>query len=288
MSFTANIIGTGQLGKTLGRLLVKQQLLTLVGIFNRNQERSRHALEFIGEGSIYPYLSDLPSADIYFITTSDLAIGEVAQSLCLNPNIQAGHIVVHCSGSLSSEILKPLKQKGCFIASIHPMHSFAEPEISVDHFAGTFCALEGDKEATEVLTNIFKALGAITLTINKEKKALYHSGAVFATNYLVTLSQQALFCLEGAGIEKKDALMMLIQMMKGTLSNLEKTQCPKASLTGPIKRGDVSTVQRHLSILDKELQKELYVALGKATLKLCDFSEEDSQGKDLLELFRRG
>ena len=106
--------------------------------------------------------------------------------------------------------------------------------------------------------------------IDKIKKSSYHAAGVFASNYLVTLAQQALSCLKEAGVENEIAMHVITNLMRGTVSNLEKTLSPEHSLTGPIKRGDISTIMKHIASLTDREQKHLYAALGKATLHLTD------------------
>lgn len=274
MNITVNIIGTGNLGKTIGRLIVTNRLAKIQGVFNRTPRHSTQGLQFIGEGTLYTDIISLPKSDIVLIATPDDAVSEVCLNLLQNKNIKPGCIIIHCSGSLKSDVLLPLKQIGCYIASIHPMHSFANPEISIEQYAGTFCAVEGDKEATDVVAELFNSIGSETYFINKDKKLLYHAAGVFASNYLVTLSQQSLLCLQGAGVEQEMAMKIIINIMKGTVSNLEKTMSPKSSLTGPIQRGDNVTVENHLNALDSPKQKELYAILGQATLSLTNLNQE--------------
>ena len=61
--------------------------------------------------------------------------------------------------------------------------------------------------------------------------------------------------------------------MKGTVSNLESTSSPDKSLTGPIKRADISTIRKHMDSLENSDQRHLYSALGKATISLTDHDE---------------
>ena len=275
MNITVNIIGTGNLGKTIGHLIVTNRLATIQGVFNRTPRHSTQGIQFIGEGTLYTDIISLPKSDIVLIATPDDAVSEVCLNVLQNKNIKPGCIIIHCSGSLTSDVLLPLKQMGCYIASIHPMHSFANPEISVEQYAGTFCAVEGDKEATDVVAKLFNSIGSETYFINKDKKLLYHAAGVFASNYLVTLSQQSLLCLQGAGIEQEMAMKIIINIMKGTVLNLEKTMSPKSSLTGPIQRGDNVTVKNHLNALDSPKQKELYSILGQATLSLTNLNQKE-------------
>jgi predicted short-subunit dehydrogenase-like oxidoreductase (DUF2520 family) len=167
-----------------------------------------------------------------------------------------------------------VKKNGCYIASVHPMRSFARPELSIKQYSGTYCAIEGDDEAVPEIISIFNSIGSSTYTIDKTKKASYHAAGVFASNYLVTLSHQALSCMREAGVEDDMAMKVITSLMSGTVANLEKTRSPEQSLTGPIQRGDISTIQKHIASFTNADQKKLYSALGKSTISLTSHSEE--------------
>ena len=269
-----NIIGTGNLGKTIGHLLVKNKVANILSVFNRQNISSINGIKFIGEGVQCHDICSLPNADIIFISTPDDSIAEVCAKLSNNKHIRSGSIVVHCSGSLTSDVLLSMKDLGCYIASIHPIYSFSQPDISVEQYTGTFCAFEGDKEATEVISKLFDSIGSITYPINKEKKSLYHAAGVFASNYLVTLAQQSLLCLQEAGVKRDMAMQVTTNIMKVTLLNLEISLSPEQSLTGPIQRGDIATIVKHLASFDKHEQKQLYSILGMQTVGLTKHADE--------------
>jgi predicted short-subunit dehydrogenase-like oxidoreductase (DUF2520 family) len=273
MSLKANIIGAGNLGKTLAHLLVKNELICLGAICNRSEESAKRAIEFIGKGSFCSSPSALPYADLTLISTPDDHIAETCLALSKNGQLKPGNLVLHFSGSLTSEALNPVKELGCYVASLHPMRSFANPEISVHQYSGTYCAVEGDAEAVRQIRALFDAIGSISYEITKEKKSIYHAAGVFASNYLVTLSQQALACLLEVGLDQDMAMGVITSLMQGTLLNLKTTSSPTLSLTGPIKRGDALTIQNHMRVLNDDRQT-LYSTLGQATIPLANLDED--------------
>ncbi|MBA3537313.1 MAG: DUF2520 domain-containing protein [Tatlockia sp.] len=272
MTYLVNIIGAGNVGKTIGHLLVKNGIAKIGAVQSTTEENARKAIDFIGEGKFFQDLNNLPQADITFITTPDDHISETC--LKYSNYFKPGSIIIHCSGSLTSDILSSAKKKDCSIISVHPMRSFAKPDMSVLQYNGTFCAIEGDANIMSVISALFESFGSITYTINKEKKAFYHTAGVFASNYLVTLSKQASLCMKEAGVEDEMAMKIITSIMKGTVNNLEKTLSPEQSLTGPIQRGDISTIKNHMTALaNNSEQSELYSVLGKATLKVANHGE---------------
>ncbi|HRD70149.1 MAG TPA: DUF2520 domain-containing protein [Legionella sp.] len=270
MKLIINIIGAGHLGKTLGYLLAQEPCVQIGAICNSSAMSTNAAIKFIGNGVYCSNIGELPPADVTIIATPDDLITEVCVVLSKNPNLKKDSVVMHCSGTLSSEALSSVSKKGCFVASVHPMRSFAQPEISVTQYQGTYCALEGDEKAIPMVKSLFEKIGSITYEIDKRKKSYYHAAGVFSSNYLITLAHQALCCMKEAGVDQEIAIPIIANLMRGSISNLEKTLSPEHALTGPIQRGDVATIKQHMDALADTEQKTLYSSLGKTTLTLTN------------------
>lgn len=263
-----NIIGIGKVGQTLAKLLVTHKLATIVGLYNREARDIQTRLNFIGEGEYFNNVQTLPHANLTLITTTDDSITDISNNYALNKNIQSGDVIAHCSGVLSSSCLQALKQLGANVCSIHPMHSFIDPKISVQKYAGTFCAVEGDSAAVNIVQRLFSGFGSQVFAVDPRRKALYHAAGVFASNYLLTLAGQSLSCLEEAGIDESDAFNLVVSLMQSTLNNLASKKSPRTALTGPLRRGDNATIQKHLQSFTSADEEEFYTTLAKRTKEL--------------------
>jgi predicted short-subunit dehydrogenase-like oxidoreductase (DUF2520 family) len=126
---------------------------------------------------------------------------------------------------------------------VHPIRSFASPEQVVTSFSGTWCGMEGSLRALPMLSHLFSSIGARPVVINGTSKLLYHSAAVFASNYLVTLIDIALEAYEKAGIPRETGLQMLAPLVQKTVDNALMFG-PEAALSGPVARGDWNTVDK--------------------------------------------
>jgi predicted short-subunit dehydrogenase-like oxidoreductase (DUF2520 family) len=270
---TVNIIGAGNVGKTIGYLLVKYDLANIGSVCNTSAKSSSKAIEFIGKGHVAASISELSAADITLITTPDSQIIETSEALANTASLKKGSIIMHCSGALTSDALIAVKNKGCWVVSCHPIRSFASAPDSINDYSTTYCAIEGDKEAVDLVDSLFTSFGSILFPIEKEKKSLYHAAGVFASNYVVTLANLALSCMKGAGVNQEIAMHAITSLMKGTLLNLEKSKAPEKSLTGPIQRGDVLTIKKHLNALIDPNAKKIYEELGRATLLLTSHQQ---------------
>lgn len=269
-----NFIGCGNLGKTLGRLITQEQVATVKGVLTRSQETTDAAVKFIGAGESYLKFSELPKANIYFITTRDDLIEATCKQLLAEAKIETGAIFIHCSGSLSSRVLQCARDQGYFAMSVHPIKSFANPELSVKTFPGTYCGYEGDLEIFPVVKALFEGIAAHLFPIKKEQKTIYHAAGVIANNYLVTLHHIASECYQLAGISEELANKITSMLMKDALQNLQNSS-PNKALTGPLQRGDIKIIKEHLSQLTfKPLIKEVYAVLGEATLSITEHKKE--------------
>ncbi len=264
------IIGCGKVGTVLGKFLI-QSGYQLTGLTCRTHESAQKAAEIIGTQKFGTNISDiLEDADIIFITTPDGNITSVCEEIVQCKEFNNNKIVLHCSGAHPSTILTSAQKIGASIGSMHPLQSFASSDASGNSFKGIIVAVEGDKKAVDAGCRMAEDLGSTILKIKTDAKVLYHAAAVVACNYLVTLQGLALSLMEKSGVSQKEAFSVLSPLIKGTLSNIEQNGVEKA-LTGPIARGDIETINRHITEIGKEMKEllPLYKILGIYTTKVA-------------------
>lgn len=271
MRKTLSIIGCGNVGKTLGRLLAAQQTFQLQDVLTRSLETAQRAVAFIGIGQAVDAYANLRPADIFMIATPDDQIVDCCAALAHAGLLSADSLVFHCSGALRSAELQSALEHGAAVASIHPIRSFAAPEMVAQDFAGTYCGVEGDQHALDVLGQAFSAIGARFVPINADLKILYHSAAVFASNYLVTLMDVALEAYAKAGIPNDVGLKLMEQLVRETADNIFRLG-PMDALTGPIARGDMATaVKQYRAVTDWDKRYgDLYEQFAKLTADLAE------------------
>ena len=130
--------------------------------------------------------------------------------------------------------------------------------------------IEGDEPARAVAKRIVRSLGARAVFLEAENLPLYHAGAVMASNYVVALADVAQSLLVKAGVPRRQALPALIPLLSSVVQNLAQVGLPGA-LTGPVERGDVSSVEQHLQALQARAPEmlELYRLVGRDVLRLA-------------------
>lgn len=263
------IIGTGGLGKALGRAFHDVDI-PVKSIFNRSEHKARTLADELNVEKAAPFPSSgAELGDLIFITVSDQAIEAVADRLAKIEDDFTGRTVVHCSGNEPAELLASIKSKGGTIASFHPLQTFTD-DARADIFRGIYFSLQGDQESFPLLQNIVGRLGAKTLKINKEQKTHLHAAAVIASNYLNTLLSASVETAELSALSGKQVKKALMPLIKTGLENMENSSFQEA-LTGPVKRGDIGTVEKHRKLLDGHPELlEIYCSLGRHTVRLAE------------------
>lgn len=260
------IIGAGNVGTTLGYAL-KQKGYSLAGVCCRTKVSSQKASRFL-ETAYWDSPEEVAfRSRILIVATPDRAIKEVAEKIAAEEGFFPGQVVLHTSGAHSSEELAPARKSGASIMSMHPLQTFPGVETGLHNLPGSYFTLEGDAEALPVGEELVRQMGGIPLTIDTEMKPVYHAAACVVCNYYVTLLHKGLEMMEAAGVSREKALPALMPLVEGTLSNVQKTGVPGA-LTGPVDRGDASTVQSHVHKLEEKLPhlRDLYCVLGRHTV----------------------
>lgn len=274
------IIGSGVLGTSLGVLLHRAGC-EIAAVCSRNRRSAQEAASRIGAVDVVgdPGLAAM-GADVVILAVPDRAIPSVGIEVAAGGALKRGAVVAHLSGGLPSGVLSGVSAAGGHPGALHPLQSFADVETAIRSLPRTYFYLEGQPAAVAVMDRLVTALGGQAVHIEAASKALYHAGAAAASNFLVTLIDYAVTLLGQAGVSHDLALQSLLPLIRGTIENIETVGLPNA-LTGPIARGDLGTVKRHLRALEQMpgdmarlyrtmARKTIEVALRKGTLERAD------------------
>ncbi|MEN3329353.1 MAG: hypothetical protein V7638_4160 [Acidobacteriota bacterium] len=268
-----SIIGTGRLGTTLAVALASRgyEIRSLVARTAKSARKAASFLDADVQALAARQLRTLIDADLFLITVPDDQIASVARELSeINADRKKKSTVLHTSGALSSEVLRPLRAKGWRTGSIHPLMSVsAVHDASLD---GAYWSVEGDRSAVRLGKEIVRDLGGKSFSIRTEDKPLYHAAAVMVSGNVVALFDVALEMLADCGLDRKTARAVLLPLIASTVRSLQ-TKSPEESLTGTFSRGDVETVKRHLAVIKNSEIKNLYRMLGERSLRLAQLDK---------------
>jgi predicted short-subunit dehydrogenase-like oxidoreductase (DUF2520 family) len=243
MARTISIVGAGRVGQTLARRL--RQLSWRIGaVVTRSKKTSQAAVRAIGGGTPHAHLTpDALAADVLLITTPDGALEHVAKALAnFRRESYRGKIALHTSGALDHRVLAPLARRGVSTGSLHPMQTFSgrgTPQLK-----GVIFAVEGDSAARRTAQAIARALGGVPVAIRGNSKPAYHAAGALVAGHALALIEAATQTLTALGFSRRRALQALLPLIRQMLDNYERLG-PQAAWTGPISRGDFSTVAKH-------------------------------------------
>jgi predicted short-subunit dehydrogenase-like oxidoreductase (DUF2520 family) len=283
------VIGAGPVATVLAAAL-RRGGVPVLGLWARRPEAARAAAKAAGVAGFSSAPPDLLlESDVVIIAVRDSAIAEVAATICGTGLVTRRHILLHCSGAVAaSEVLGAVSGQVGGIGTLHPLRAIADAAAASSGLRGTVFGVEGDAAALEMARQLVAAMGGAALLLEKAQMAAYHAAAAMASNFVVTLIDAAAAALAAAGMPPDQALTALLPLAQGALANVAERGA-KQGLTGPIRRGDVATVERHLAALAvRPPTQELYRALGRATVSLVETLDgAEGPPRDSLTAIRR-
>jgi predicted short-subunit dehydrogenase-like oxidoreductase (DUF2520 family) len=261
---TVAIIGAGKVGSILAKALSKQGY-RLVGIASSTLESAGKLAQQFGVPATTKAADVTQYADIVIIATPDRCIGQVVKDAAQNGGFRSGQFVFHTSGGVSVETLSPASDVGVFTGCMHPLQSFADTESDMNALAGIYFALGGHEQAVAIAEGIVKQFGGHSFVISDKDRPLYHAAACIVSNYFVSLMHWATQIYTVFGLTPQQAASALMPLVQGTVGNIQQLG-PTQALTGPISRGDGTTIAAHLAALENMNEQKLYAELGRYTI----------------------
>lgn len=244
------IIGAGKLAYSLTSAIIKSGYDVHIVVSRKLSSAKTLANKF----SI-PFYSDklknIPSdVNIFFITVPDGEIQTTAEALSeLKRNFKES-ICFHFSGVENISALKSLSRKGCAVGSLHIIRPF--PSKDVVDIKNSPASIETDnKRARSFLLQLCRRLKLKPHRISSEQKVFHHIAAVHSSNFLVGNLYNAFSLISIKNNAPKNILKKTTQSALDNVFNLS----PAKALSGPVDRGDIYTIKKHLYALDNEIRK---------------------------------
>ncbi|MFO7673055.1 MAG: Rossmann-like and DUF2520 domain-containing protein [Lutibacter sp.] len=239
------ILGGGNVAYHLTKALLKNDVVNVVQVYNRSIENINC---FKNSTSITNNLSELKDADIYILAVSDNVISELSSALNLK-----NKLVVHTSGSMAMDELKSVSDKGVF----YLLQTFSK-EREIDFSTVPIC-IEAETEADlQLLETLAKSLSKNCYRINSDQRKSLHAAAVFVNNFVNHLYHIG----HEICAQNKIPFEILLPLILETANKIT-TLPPLEAQTGPAKRNDTKTIEKHIAMLNKN-QQEIYTLLTKS------------------------
>ena len=246
------IIGSGNVAESLAQAIAEAEGLTLVQVFARNEERGRKVAELAYTEWSNSALAD---ADLYLISVSDNAVAECAKKMHIPNNA----VVAHTAGCCPIDALAPHKHRAVF----YPFQTFSVGR-KVDFTKG-YIFLEGATDhALKVVEEVAYRLTSKVEMADSARRAVVHLSGVFACNFANAMYANATEVLASVGLSFDIVAPVIEETAKKAVDVLN----PAATQTGPARRGDTQTLNRHRAILAEQPRKrEIY---DKISEDICE------------------
>lgn len=287
------VIGAGRLAYSLINALVNSNY-NIHSVFSKNLKSADKSANKFSIKNFSNDLNDISDEiNLFFLTVPDNQIQILAKQIeKLNVNFK-GKLFVHFSGALSSDELYVLKENGADTASLHIMQSF--PSKEVVPFNNLTAAIETDnKKAENFLFQLAEKIKLKPFKLLKEDKINYHLSGVFSSNLFVgnLFSASEVMNINNSNYPEFDQLNLPI--VKTTIDNIEKNGLDN-SLSGPLQRGEVEVIKKHIEKLKSKTNKSFnvegknifllnYICQSITILKILENKKNgiDQKQKDIL------
>lgn len=230
------IVGAGSVATHLG-LALRHAGYIIECVLNRSSERGILLAEKLDARFVTSF-KELENLDLLIVAVSDDAIPAVAIQLsgCSFP-------VVHTSGTVSKDVLSVV---GSDYGAFYPLQTFSIDRF-VDFSKVPICIDSSNLLFTKKLDTLAHSLSESVYQIADQQRKILHLAGVFAcnfSNYLYTIASDILK-------NNNIPFELLLPLIQETALKIQ-TAAPLNAQTGPAKRGDISTIQQHLLMLQNE------------------------------------
>lgn len=291
MSKRINIIGCGRAAGSLARLWVQARAVSIGDVCNRSEASTLRAVENVGAGHAVRCTSEMRPADFWLIGTSDAQIEPVARKIAGQLEQQApAALVFHLAGRFGLDVLDPLKSGHTLLAALHPVRSLTDTRLSLQDFKDTACIAEGSDAALDTLKPLITSIGGKWLPVNTLDRGLYHASVSIISNITKAVAWKAQKWQRRAGLPEETAAAVTHQLLQSTMEDLFRSGA-RQSITGPVVRGDTSTIEAHIEAISETHPDDLevYRVLAYTVLELAqERGDLDEATLDRFETLLRG
>jgi predicted short-subunit dehydrogenase-like oxidoreductase (DUF2520 family) len=261
------VIGAGRVGSTLGAALRRagHEVVAATAVSDASRRRVERLLP---EAEIMPADEAAAVGDLVLLAVPDDTLGSLVAGLARTGAWRSGQLAAHTSGAHGIAVLEPATAAGVLPLALHPVMTFAGRPEDLDRLPGAAFGVTAPEEARPVAESLVVEMGGEPVWVPESARPLYHAALSMASNHLVTLVNDALSLLDGAGVA--ESARLAAPLMSASLDNALRLR--DAALTGPVARGDAETVAAHVRTLTRTAPDLLpgYVAMARRTAQRAE------------------
>jgi predicted short-subunit dehydrogenase-like oxidoreductase (DUF2520 family) len=277
------VVGAGRVGSALGAALARagHEVIAVSGVSEQSRSRAERLLP---GAELMPADEVAAVADFVLLAVPDDVLRPLVAGLADTGAWRPGQLAAHTSGAQGIGVLDPAAARGVLALALHPVMTFAGRPEDVDRLSGAAFGVTSLDELRPVAESLVLEMGGEPVWVPESARALYHASLTIASNHLVTLVNDSLSLLSGAGVAEPARLAA--PLLSASLDNV--LRLGDGALTGPVSRGDIATVAAHLDTLHRSAPDVLpaYVAMARRTAEraLASGRLSSEQAAAVLEL----
>lgn len=261
-TMSVGVVGAGRVGAVIGAALelAGHQVVAASAVSSASIARLERML---------PHAVRLPAdrvpgaVDLVILAVPDDALAALVRGLAESGSWRAGQVVAHTSGAHGLAVLEPAVAAGAKALALHPAMTFTGQPNDLDRLAGISFGVTAPAQLRPLATRLVADLGGAIEWIAEANRPLYHAALAHGANHLVTLVNEAMDRLRDAGVVAPERVLgpLLRASLENTLRHGD------AALTGPVARGDVGTIAKHVATLRAVAPDSVpvYLALARRT-----------------------
>ena len=238
------VVGTGRAGAVLGAALKRagHNIKACTAVSEISRLRADLLLPGVPVTDVNTAVAD---RDLILLTVPDDVLPELVNGLAATRAVSPGTFVMHAAGRYGASVLEPLTAQGCLPLAIHPVMTFTGTSVDLNRLDGCAFGVTSPDLLRPVAEALVVEMGGDPVWVPEENRLMYHAAIAGGANHLMTLVNQTMDLLRGAGIEDPERLTA--PLLGASLDNALRHG--DSAVTGPVVRGDAGTVAQHLEIM---------------------------------------
>lgn len=266
------VIGVGRVGSALAAALqnAAHPVVAVHAVSKSSQDRAAALFPATDMVSIEEVVK---SSQLLLMSVPDDVLPDLVSGIATTVGFQPHQLVAHTSGRYGINVLEPARAQGAIVMALHPAMTFTGSPTDRLRLQSCPFGVTATDEGRAAAEALVIEMGGEPWWIEESDRTKYHAALSHASNNLNTVISQSRNLLSGIGIADPGAFLTPLVMTSAENALALGTQ----TLTGPISRGDVQTVQAHIDSLRAEPSFESYNALARATIELALASQKINQ-----------
>lgn len=262
-TWTLAVVGPGRVGTALALAAAGggHAVTAVAGDPASSSGALARFVRMVPEADPVPATRAAEGADVVLLTVGDDRLEDLVRDLVVADATDAGTRWVHTSGRHGARVLRPLALAGGRVAACHPAQTFPTPELGRDALAGTAWAVTAAADDRGWAHDLVRVLGGVPVDVAEADRIRYHAALAVGANGASAVVALARDLLLAAGVREPEPF--LAPLVTRAAANAAATGA--AALTGPVRRGDTTTVAAHLDDLAVALPEavDAYRALAR-------------------------